>query len=365
MLPACCDTILRTIGEQKAAGSLYTHLHSGTNRVAHSLRTDRSAWRFGSYVDSQRRQTASASRIDDVAAELRRWSLQPAKPLADVAEPKSRGTSAELAQLTSRTAVATQVEEPAPLAKVEEPAAAEQDDEDARRHRRRSNSVCEALADAAVAQGLPIGFFARLIWQESRFDQWARSPVGRPGRRAVHAADGRRVRLARSVRSDRERCGVGAFPAPAARPVRQPRPCRCRLQRRRRPDQEVAQRTVRHAGGNPELCQHHHRASAAALDGAEAAGDQLRASAPGAMRRRRRPVARSRHGAAPCAADRAGGRTDRGGGGRASGAKIAAARAARNKRYAAAKAAKGRKLAVIKAAAKTRSRSALRMARGA
>ncbi len=41
--------------------------------------------------------------------------------------------------------------------------------------------VCEALADAAVAQGLPIGFFARLIWQESRFDQWARSPAGARG----------------------------------------------------------------------------------------------------------------------------------------------------------------------------------------
>jgi hypothetical protein len=41
--------------------------------------------------------------------------------------------------------------------------------------------VCEALADAAIAQGLPVGFFARLIWQESRFDQWARSPVGARG----------------------------------------------------------------------------------------------------------------------------------------------------------------------------------------
>jgi Transglycosylase SLT domain len=41
--------------------------------------------------------------------------------------------------------------------------------------------VCEALADAASTQGLPIGFFARLIWQESRFDQWARSHAGAMG----------------------------------------------------------------------------------------------------------------------------------------------------------------------------------------
>jgi len=41
--------------------------------------------------------------------------------------------------------------------------------------------VCEALARAATDQGLPIGFFARLIWQESRFDQWARSGAGAQG----------------------------------------------------------------------------------------------------------------------------------------------------------------------------------------
>jgi hypothetical protein len=41
--------------------------------------------------------------------------------------------------------------------------------------------VCEAMADAASAEGLPVGFFARLIWQESRFDQRARSHAGAMG----------------------------------------------------------------------------------------------------------------------------------------------------------------------------------------
>lgn len=41
--------------------------------------------------------------------------------------------------------------------------------------------VCEAMADAAIAHGLPVGFFARLLWQESKFDQWARSPAGARG----------------------------------------------------------------------------------------------------------------------------------------------------------------------------------------
>ena len=41
--------------------------------------------------------------------------------------------------------------------------------------------VCEALADAAQAHSLPVPFFARLIWHESRFDQRAVSPAGARG----------------------------------------------------------------------------------------------------------------------------------------------------------------------------------------
>lgn len=41
--------------------------------------------------------------------------------------------------------------------------------------------VCRALTEAADAHGLPVGFFARLIWTESRFRQRAVSPVGAQG----------------------------------------------------------------------------------------------------------------------------------------------------------------------------------------
>jgi hypothetical protein len=41
--------------------------------------------------------------------------------------------------------------------------------------------LCEALASAAEQHGLPVPFFARLIWQESRFRQSAVSPVGAQG----------------------------------------------------------------------------------------------------------------------------------------------------------------------------------------
>ncbi len=41
--------------------------------------------------------------------------------------------------------------------------------------------LCEALASAAQANDLPVGFFVRLIWQESRFIASAVSPAGAQG----------------------------------------------------------------------------------------------------------------------------------------------------------------------------------------
>jgi Transglycosylase SLT domain/SPOR domain len=42
-------------------------------------------------------------------------------------------------------------------------------------------SICEALAAAAAENDLPVDFFARLIWQESRFDPTAVSRAGAQG----------------------------------------------------------------------------------------------------------------------------------------------------------------------------------------
>ena len=39
-------------------------------------------------------------------------------------------------------------------------------------------TLCGALEAAARRIELPLGFFTRLIWQESRFDPAARSPAG-------------------------------------------------------------------------------------------------------------------------------------------------------------------------------------------
>jgi hypothetical protein len=42
-------------------------------------------------------------------------------------------------------------------------------------------ALCHTLASAAQAHGIPAGFFARLIWQESKFKQRVVSPVGAQG----------------------------------------------------------------------------------------------------------------------------------------------------------------------------------------
>lgn len=42
-------------------------------------------------------------------------------------------------------------------------------------------SLCHTLASAAQAHGIPVGFFARLIWQESKFKQRAVSHAGAQG----------------------------------------------------------------------------------------------------------------------------------------------------------------------------------------
>jgi hypothetical protein len=47
-----------------------------------------------------------------------------------------------------------------------------------------STSICLLIESAAQAHGLPFEFFARLIWQESRFQPNAVGPMTRSGRRA-------------------------------------------------------------------------------------------------------------------------------------------------------------------------------------
>jgi soluble lytic murein transglycosylase-like protein len=44
-----------------------------------------------------------------------------------------------------------------------------------------ADDVCRTLEEAAAENGLPVEFFARVIWQESRFNAGAVSPKGASG----------------------------------------------------------------------------------------------------------------------------------------------------------------------------------------
>src|SRR5216684_776782 len=81
-------------------------------------------------------------------------------------------------------------------------------------------SVCLMIESAARANDLPLEFFARVIWQESRFQPNADGPVTRNSQRAqrrararaaaaaeLHAADGAAQAGAQSVR--RQARGAG------------------------------------------------------------------------------------------------------------------------------------------------------------
>jgi soluble lytic murein transglycosylase-like protein len=44
-----------------------------------------------------------------------------------------------------------------------------------------ADDICRTLEEAAAENGIPVEFFARVIWQESRFNARAVSPKGASG----------------------------------------------------------------------------------------------------------------------------------------------------------------------------------------
>ena len=92
---------------------------------------------------------------------------------------------------------------------------------------------------AARANDLPLEFFARVIWQESRFQSDAVGPVTRSGQRAQGIAQfmpgtASERRLLDPVRSGAGAAEIRRIPERVAQPVRQSRACRRSLQCRAR-----------------------------------------------------------------------------------------------------------------------------------
>ena len=92
-------------------------------------------------------------------------------------------------------------------------------------------AMCLMIESAARASNLPLEFFARVIWQESRFQLRcggagdAQRPA-RAGDCAVHAGNGERTRPARSLQSRAGVAEIGRVSRRVARPVRQSRDSR-------------------------------------------------------------------------------------------------------------------------------------------
>jgi hypothetical protein len=79
---------------------------------------------------------------------------RPEKPAGGTPEFEGSGTTGEASEKSAEPA-------PAPPVPIED--------------------VCVAMATSAVISDLPVGFFARLIWQESKFGQWVVSKAGAQG----------------------------------------------------------------------------------------------------------------------------------------------------------------------------------------
>ena len=150
-------------------------------------------------------------------------------------------------------------------------------------------SICLLLESAARANGLPVEFFARVIWQESRFRANAVGPMTRSGKRAQGIAQfmpgtAAERQPAQSVRSDSGAAEVGRVPARPAPRVRQPRARGRGLQRRPPPRARVARRHRPDAVGDAQLrCCHHRLDRRAMVQGRR----RLRQEAAGRLRLRR------------------------------------------------------------------------------
>ena len=152
-------------------------------------------------------------------------------------------------------------------------------------------AICLMIESAARASDLPLEFFARVIWQESRFQSDAVGPVTRSGQRAQGIAQ-----FMPGTANERRLLDpfdpVQALPKSAeflervAQPVRQSWPCRRRLQCRSAPGAGMAGRHRSDAAGDPQLCRPPSPARPS-MNG------QPRARAARCRRARRRPVAAS------------------------------------------------------------------------
>ncbi|VIO75580.1 hypothetical protein CI1B_59590 [Bradyrhizobium ivorense] len=106
---------------------------------------------------------------------------QPVAPPADKAAPPAEQPAAPPAEQLAPSAEKSAA--PPEGTPADKPAAAEKPDDSARESDTRE-AMCLMIESAARSNDLPLEFFARVIWQESRFQADAVGPITRNGQRA-------------------------------------------------------------------------------------------------------------------------------------------------------------------------------------
>jgi hypothetical protein len=126
------------------------------------------------------------------------------------------------------------------------------------------DSICLMIESAARANDLPVDYFARVIWQESRFQADVVGPRTRNGQRAQGIAQfmpgtAAERRLLDPFDPIEALPKSAEFLARIAQPVRQSRPGGCGVQRRAGPAARLHGGQASAAGRDPQLCDGGHR----------------------------------------------------------------------------------------------------------
>jgi outer membrane biosynthesis protein TonB len=139
-------------------------------------------WHLRLAVAAAIAMSVSVGQAEDALPPAAVVSPPPATATPDPSKPASDSQSA--APAPEQTPASEPKQEPKPAAEVVPPPAPAKDarDTDTR------EAMCLMIESAATAHGLPLEFFARVIWQESRFQPDAVGPVTRNGQRAQGVA---------------------------------------------------------------------------------------------------------------------------------------------------------------------------------
>jgi hypothetical protein len=121
-----------------------------------------------------------------VAAALVVWSAQVAaqRPASSVGDQTKPDAAQRAAVAAEPVPAKTDTDNKAPAKPAEtnaEQTPAQEPQKDAAAHPPTADDICRAVEQSAGEYGLPVEFFARVIWQESRFNARAISPKGAEG----------------------------------------------------------------------------------------------------------------------------------------------------------------------------------------